>query len=58
MYKVYRKLETAGRVGGGSAAAGDGGSTGNAQGERIWSSLERQKVLRGLLVIHILWSQG
>jgi hypothetical protein len=32
--------------------------TGNTQGERNWSSLERQKVWRGLLVIHILWGES
>ncbi len=45
--------------GGWSAVAGVGGGGGRAdstQGERIWSSFQRQKVKRGLLLlIHILW---
>jgi hypothetical protein len=44
--------------GGWSAVAGGGGRRGRAdstQGERIWSSFQRQKVERGLLLlIHIL----
>ncbi len=42
--------------GGWSAVAGGGGRTDSTQGERIWSSLGRQKVNHGLLlIIHILW---
>jgi hypothetical protein len=41
--------------GGWSAVAGGEGKTDSTQGERIWSSLGRQKVKRGLLlIIHIL----
>jgi hypothetical protein len=47
--------------GGWSAEAGGGGRRGegnSTQGERIWSSFQRQKVERGLLLlIHILWNQ-
>jgi hypothetical protein len=40
-----------------SAVAEGGGSADSTQGERIWSSFQRQKVERGLLLlIHILWS--
>jgi hypothetical protein len=42
-------------MGVGSSRGGKGGAD-SAQGERIWSSLGRKKVKRGLLVIiHILW---
>ncbi len=38
-----------------SAVSGAGGGADNTQGERIWSSLGRQKVKRGLLlIIHFL----
>jgi hypothetical protein len=41
--------------GGWSAVAGGGGEADSTQGESIWSSFQRQKVERGLLLlIHIL----
>jgi hypothetical protein len=51
--------DTAGGRGVVSSSRGWGGGADSTQGERIWSSLERQKVERGLLLmIHILWVQG
>jgi hypothetical protein len=48
--------ETAGGRGEVSSGRGWGGGGDRTQGERIWSSFERQKVKRGLLlIIHILW---
>jgi hypothetical protein len=56
---VVRNCSSEGETAGGrgwSAVAGGGGRTDSAQGERIWSSFQRQKVERGLLLlIHILW---
>jgi hypothetical protein len=48
--------ETAAGRGWSAAAGGGRGGGENTQGERIWSSLGRQKVKCGLLlIIHILW---